>query len=327
MPTGQRSGGGDNQLARQLAGRFISLIPILLGVSVLVFLLVRLIPGDPVVALLGMEATPEAIDALRARYALDQPWPVQYLAWLGRLVTGDFGRSIQSGREVFPLLMDALLPTLWLSLAATAVSLLIAIPTGVVAATRRDSVADYAASLLSLFGLSMPSFWIGVLLILLFSIHLPILPASGYVSPGEDFGRFLAHLVLPAITLGTALAAAIMRITRSTMLEVLQADYVRTARAKGMPRRTVIWTHAFSNAQIPIITLIGIQFGQVLGGVVITETIFSWPGIGKLTVDAIFARDYPVVQGAVLLTAALFVLINLVTDIIYTLVDPRLRVS
>ncbi|TDL78296.1 ABC transporter permease [Palleronia sediminis] len=314
-------------LARQLVGRLVSLIPILFGVSVVVFLLVRLIPGDPVVALLGMEATPEAVAALRARYALDDPWAVQYLAWMKNLLTGDFGRSVQSGREVLPLLMGALLPTLWLALAATLVSLLIAIPTGVIAATRRDTAADAFASLLSLFGLSMPSFWIGVLLILLFSIHLPLLPASGYVAPGEDLGRFLTHLVLPAITLGTALAAAIMRMTRSTMLEVLQADYVRTARAKGLPHRTVIWKHAYRNAQIPIITLIGIQFGQVLGGVVITETIFSWPGIGKLTVDAIFARDYPVVQGAVLLTAGLFVFINLVTDIVYTIVDPRLRLS
>ncbi len=314
-------------LARHLVGRLVSLIPILFGVSVVVFLLVRLIPGDPVVALLGMEATPEAVAALRARYALDDPWAVQYLAWMKNLLTGDFGRSVQSGREVLPLLMGALLPTLWLALAATLVSLLIAIPTGVIAATRRDTAADAFASLLSLFGLSMPSFWIGVLLILLFSIHLPILPASGYVAPGEDLGRFLTHLVLPAITLGTALAAAIMRMTRSTMLEVLQADYVRTARAKGLPHRTVIWKHAYRNAQIPIITLIGIQFGQVLGGVVITETIFSWPGIGKLTVDAIFARDYPVVQGAVLLTAGLFVFINLVTDIVYTIVDPRLRLS
>jgi len=314
-------------VARQLLGRIASLLPILIGVSVVVFLLVRLIPGDPVVALLGMEATPEAIAALRERYKLDDPWPVQYFAWMGSLLTGDLGRSVQSGREVLPLLMDALLPTLWLSLAATVVSLAIAIPTGVIAATRRDTGADALASLLSLFGLSMPSFWIGVLLILLFSIHLPILPASGYVAPSDDFGRFLLHLILPAITLGTALAAAIMRMTRATMLEVLEADYVRTARAKGLPRRKVIWKHAYRNAQIPIITLIGIQFGQVLGGVVITETIFSWPGIGKLTVDAIFARDYPVVQGAVLLTATLFVLINLATDILYTVVDPRLRLS
>jgi peptide/nickel transport system permease protein len=319
--------GGGTSLARYLALRLASLVPILFGTSLVVFGLTRLIPGDPVTAMLGMEATNEAIEALRRRFALDQPLPVQFAAWLGNILTGDFGRSIQSGREVFPLLMQAFVPTLWLSLAATVISLAIAIPAGVIAATRRDTAADYSASFVALCGLSMPSFWLGVLLILVFSIHLPILPASGYVPPGQDFLAFLSHLILPAVTLGTALAAAVMRMTRSTMLEVLQADYVRTARAKGMRRRTVIWRHAFGNAQIPIVTLLGIQFGQLLGGVVITETVFSWPGIGKLTVDAIFARDYPVVQGAVLLTAVLFVLINLVTDILYTLIDPRLRIS
>ncbi len=314
-------------MTRYLSLRMLSLVPILFGTSLVVFLLVRLIPGDPVVALLGMEATDAAIAALRDRFRLDDPLPVQYVAWLGNILSGDFGRSIQSGREVLPMLLDAFLPTLWLSLAATAVSLAIAIPAGVVAATRRDTAADYSASFIALCGLSMPSFWLGVLLILAFSIHLPVLPASGYVPPSEDLGAFLRHLILPAITLGTALAAAVMRMTRSTMLEVLEADFVRTARAKGMRRRTVVWRHAFGNAQIPIVTLLGIQFGQLLGGVVITETVFSWPGIGKLTVDAIFARDYPVVQGAVLLTAALFVLINLVTDIAYTLIDPRLRLA
>ncbi|MFT6446590.1 MAG: peptide/nickel transport system permease protein [Sulfitobacter pontiacus] len=307
--------------------RVLSLLPVLFGTSVVVFFLVRLIPGDPVVALLGMEATDEAIDALRTKFALDQSVPAQYFNWIGSMLSGDFGRSIQSGREVLPMLLDAMLPTFWLSLAATVLSLAIAIPTGVIAATRRDSPSDFGASLFALFGLSMPSFWIGVLLILTFSIYIPILPASGYVAPSQDFGAFLAHLVLPMITLGTALAASVMRMTRATMLEVLDADFVRTARAKGLPRRLVIWRHAFGNAKIPIITLLGIQFGQLLGGVVITETVFSWPGIGKITVDAIFARDYPVVQGAVLLTAGLFVLINLATDLLYAVIDPRLRVS
>lgn len=307
--------------------RVLSLVPVLFGTSLVVFFLTRLIPGDPVVALLGMEATPEAIAALRTRFALDSALPVQYLTWLGSILTGDFGRSIQTGRPVLPLLLGAFLPTLWLSLAATLVSLAIALPAGVVAATRRDTAADYGASFIALCGLSMPSFWLGVLLILTFSIHLPILPASGYVAPGDDLLAFARHLVLPAVTLGTALAAAIMRMTRSTMLEVLDADFVRTARAKGLRRRSIVWRHAFGNAQIPIVTLLGVQFGQLLGGVVITETVFSWPGIGKLTVDAIFARDYPVVQGAVLLTAMLFVLINLVTDLVYTFIDPRLRLT
>lgn len=307
--------------------RVASLLPILLGISVVTFSLIRLVPGDPVVALLGMEANESAIQALRQQLALDQPLVVQYFAWAGRILTGDFGRSIQGGRDVLPLLLGALWPTALLSLAALAVSLLISIPAGIVAATRRNSMADYSASFIALCGLSMPSFWLGILLIMGLSIAWPIFPASGYVAPGEDLLAFLRHLVLPAITLGAALAAATMRMTRATMLEVLRADYVRTARAKGLSERSVVWNHALSNARMPIVTLLGIQLGQLLGGVVITETVFSWPGIGKLTVDAIFARDYPVVQGAVLVTATLFVLINLATDLLYTALDPRVRVS
>ena len=307
--------------------RVASLLPILLGISVVTFSLIRLVPGDPVIALLGMEANESAIQALRRQLALDQPLIAQYLAWAGRILTGDFGRSIQGGRDVLQLLLGALWPTALLSLAALVVSLLISIPAGIVAATRRNSVADYSASFVALCGLSMPSFWLGILLIMGLSIAWPIFPASGYVAPGEDMLAFLRHLVLPAITLGAALAAATMRMTRATMLEVLRADYVRTARAKGLTERSVVWNHALSNARMPIVTLLGIQLGQLLGGVVITETVFSWPGIGKLTVDAIFARDYPVVQGAVLVTATLFVLINLATDLIYTALDPRVRLS
>ena len=305
--------------------RVASLLPILLGVSVVTFSLIRLVPGDPVIALLGMEANEAAIQALRRQLALDQPLVAQYFAWAGRILTGDFGRSIQGGRDVLQLLLAALWPTALLSLAALAVSLLISIPAGIVAATRRNTIADYSASFVALCGLSMPSFWLGILLIMGLSIAWPIFPASGYVAPGEDMLAFLRHLVLPAITLGAALAAATMRMTRASMLEVLRADYVRTARAKGLTERSVVWNHALSNARMPIVTLLGIQLGQLLGGVVITETVFSWPGIGKLTVDAIFARDYPVVQGAVLVTATLFVLINLATDLIYTALDPRVE--
>ncbi|TCR62304.1 peptide/nickel transport system permease protein [Bosea sp. BK604] len=307
--------------------RLLSLLPVLFGTSLVSFFLIRLVPGDPALALLGLEADNAAIAALRQKLSLDQPLVVQYLTWLGNVLTGDFGRSIQGGREVFPLLLGALGPTALLSVAALLISLAIALPAGIVAATRRNSAADYSASFLALCGLSMPSFWLGVLLILALSIWLPIFPSSGYASPLASPTEFLRHLVLPALTLGAALAAATMRMTRATMLEVLRSDYVRTARAKGLAERAVVLRHALSNAQIPIITLIGIQIGQLLGGVVITETVFSWPGIGKLTVDAIFARDYPVVQGAVLLTAALFVLINFATDVIYGLVDPRVRLS
>ncbi len=314
-------------MGRYLATRLASLIPILFGTSVIAFILIRLVPGDPAIAILGMEADASAIATLRQKMALDQPVTVQYFSWLGLILTGDFGRSIQGGRQVLPLLLNALGPTAVLSVAALAISLAIAIPTGIIAAMRPNTGADYSASFLALCGLSMPSFWLGVLLILAFSIHLPLFPASGYVSPFVNLGGHLHHLVLPALTLGAALAAATMRMTRATMLEVLRTDYIRTARAKGLPQRLIIWTHALRNARIPIVTLIGIQFGQLLGGVVITETVFSWPGIGKLTVDAIFARDYPVVQGAVLLTALLFVLINLATDLLYTSLDPRVRLT
>lgn len=307
--------------------RVASLLPILFGISVVTFSLIRLVPGDPVIALLGMEADPASVLALRRKLALDEPLVVQFFVWAGRILTGDFGRSIQGGRDVLQQLLGALGPTALLSLAALAVSLLISIPAGIVAATRRNSLADYSASFVALCGLSMPSFWLGILLIMGLSIAWPIFPASGYVSPSVDPSGFLRHLVLPAVTLGAALAAATMRMTRATMLEVLRADYVRTARAKGLSERVVVWRHALLNARMPIVTLLGIQLGQLLGGVVITETVFSWPGIGKLTVDAIFARDYPLVQGAVLLTATLFVLINLATDLVYTALDPRVRLS
>lgn len=312
-------------MGRFLLGRLFGLLPILFGTSLVSFLLIRMVPGDPAVALLGLDADDAALSALRRNLSLDQPLPMQYAAWLGHVLTGDFGRSIQGGRAVLPLLGGALAPTALLAAAALLVSLVIAVPAGVVAATRRNTAADVAASLAALCGLSMPSFWLGLLLILAFSVALPVLPASGYASPLADPGGCLLHLVLPALTLGAALAAATMRMTRAAMLEVLRADYVRTARAKGLPLRSVVWRHAFRNARIPIVTLLGIQVGQLLGGVVVTETVFSWPGIGKLTVDAIFARDYPVIQGAVLLTATLFVLVNLATDVVYAVLDPRIR--
>lgn len=312
-------------MTRYIILRLAALVPILLGTSLVSFSLIHLVPGDPVTAMLGLEADAQAIAALRAKLALDQPFLVQYLTWLFHVVTGDLGRSIQGERPILPLIAKALGPSAQLAFAALAISLAIAIPTGIVAATRRNSARDFLASFIALCGLSLPSFWLGVLLILGLSIHLPILPSSGYVSPLEDPIAHLRHLVLPALTLGAALAAATMRMTRATMLEVLRSDYVRTARAKGLPERKIVWRHALANTAIPLVTLIGIQLGQLLGGVVVTETVFAWPGIGKLTVDAIFARDYPVVQGAILVTATLFVLLNLLTDLAYTFLDPRIR--
>lgn len=308
---------------RYLAIRLLTVLPILLGISVLTFLMVKMVPGDPVVAMIGLEATDAAIDTLRAKYGLDQPLPVQYFTWLGALLQGDLGRSIQTGRPVAGMLVDALWPTMQLAGAALVISLLIAIPAGILSAVKRNGPLDFIVSLVALFGLSVPSFWLGIMLILALSISFPIFPASGYVAFSEDPLANMARLVLPAVTLGTSLAAATMRMTRSAMLEVLSQDYVRTAWAKGLGPHAVIVRHAFRTAMMPVVTLLGIQMGQVMGGVVITETVFSWPGIGKLTVDAIFARDYPVVQGAVLLTATIFVLINLATDLVYALLDPR----
>lgn len=314
-------------MLKLVVGRIAALVPILLGISFVAFFLVRLVPGDPVVAMAGMEADAATIAALRAKYGLDLPLPAQFAIWFGQVIQGDLGRSIQTGRPVAAMLGTAFGPTLLLAGAALIVSLLIAIPAGIASATRPNTGLDFCVSLGALAGLSLPSFWIGILLILTFSIHLPILPSSGFVSPGVDVAKAFLHLVLPALTLGTALAAATMRMTRATMIEVLRQDYIRTARAKGLSRAVVVWKHGLANASMPIVTLIGIQMGQVLSGVVVTETIFSWPGVGKLTVDAIFARDYPLVQGAVLCMAVLFVTINLVTDLLYSVLDPRVRLG
>ncbi len=310
---------------RDLAGRLLALLPILFGLSLLTFALLAMVPGDPVTAMLGLEASPEAIATLRARLALDRPLPVRFLAWFARVLVGDFGRSIQSGRPVLGMVGAAIGPTAILALAALAVSVCIALPAGVVAATRRNRPADFVVSVAALCGLSLPSFWLAILLVLGLSIALPIFPSSGYVPFTSDPLAALHHLVLPAATLGVALAAASMRMTRAAMLDVLPADYIRTAQAKGLSQRRVVWRHALRNALIPIVTLLGIQLGQLLGGVVVTETVFAWPGIGKLVVDAIFARDYPVVQGAILLTATLFVLLNLLTDMLCAALDPRQR--
>jgi peptide/nickel transport system permease protein len=311
---------------RAAGSRLLSLVPVLFGLCVLSFALLALVPGDPVTAMLGMEANPVAIATLRAKYALDQPLPMRFIVWFGHVLLGDLGRSIQTGRPVTATVLAALVPTLQLGVAALFVSLCVAIPAGIVAAARRNSAADMAVSVVALTGLSLPSFWLGILLILALSIRVPLLPSSGYVPILTNPLDALRHLILPAITLGVAMAAATMRMTRAAMLDVLSMDYIRTARAKGLSQRRVVWRHALRNALLPVVTLVGLQLGQLLGGVVITESVFAWPGIGKLTVDAIFARDYPVVQGAILVTATLFVLVNLGTDLLYTVLDPRLRV-
>jgi peptide/nickel transport system permease protein len=296
--------------------RLLLAVPVLLGVVFLVMLTVELIPGDAVALMLGEHATPEAVARLRGYLGLDRPLLVRYVEYLGRVARGDLGTSIQQSRPVLDEIADAWPATLRLTVAALLIAAPVGVAAGVVSAVRPNSLFDAAARLGALFGLSMPVFWIGLVLIVAFSLWLPWLPAGGTGSA--------AHLVLPAVTLALPSIAMVARLARSSVLEVLREDYVRTARAKGAPERRVVLRHALRNAAIPIVTLLGLQAGQLLGGAVLTETVFAWPGLGRLMVKAIFARDYILLQGAVLVFASAFVVVNLLVDLSYALLDPRL---
>ncbi|MDT7910222.1 nickel ABC transporter permease [Thermus sp.] len=300
-----------------LLRRILIALPTLLGVVVLVFLMVRLAPGDPAVLLAGEFATPETLEAIRARYGLDRSLPEQFLIYMEALLQGDLGESARSRRPVLEELKTYFPNTLELASAAILVAVLTGIPLGVLAALRPGSGLDLSVMVLALLGVSMPVFWFGLLAILIFSVGLGWFPVAGKGT--------LAHLVLPAITLGINATALLARMTRGTLLEVLSQDYIRTARAKGLAERVVIFKHALRNALIPVVTVVGLEFGTLLSGAVITETIFAWPGLGQLLVGSILARDYPVVQGAVLLVAITFVLINLLVDLLYAAIDPRVR--
>jgi len=297
--------------------RLLMLIPVLFGVTLVAFSLLHMVPGDPAEVLGGQEATKEDLDRIRREFGLDQPLVVQYVRFLGNAVRGDLGISIQTRHNVRELLFQRLGFTLQLSLLSILVAAALGLLAGIVSATRQYSFFDTSSMLAALFGISMPIFWLGLLLILVFSVKLRLLPSGG---SGE-----LRHLVLPAVALGSASAALIARMTRASMLEVTRQDYIRTARATGYSERVVVFRHALKNAMIPVLTVVGLEFGTMLGGAVLTETVFSLPGIGRLLVDGIFARDYPVVQGAMILVAATFVLVNLLTDIAYALFDPRIR--
>lgn len=310
-----------------LARRIFIAVPTLFLASILVFSMQRLLPGDPALALAGEERDPEVIAYIREKYHLNDPLPVQYFYWVTSAVRGDLGESIRTKEPVAGIILEKLPITIELAMLSMLVALLIAIPAGVVSALRKETVLDYIANAVALTGLSIPNFWLGIMLILLVSVQLGWLPASGYVSPAEDLGENLKRMVMPAFVLGTSLAAALMRQTRSAMLEVLRADYVRTARAKGLPERIVIYRHALRNALIPVVTLAGLQLGALLSGAVLTEQVFNIPGFGKLIVDAVFNRDYPVVQGVVLFTATAYILVNLLVDLTYALIDPRIRVE
>ena len=308
-----------------LGRRLVQLVPTLFFVSVLIFGLQQLLPGDPALALAGEEKDPELIAQIRARYHLDRSVPVQYLLWIKGVVSGDLGQSIRLNLPVSELIAQKLPVTLQLAAMAMVIALAIGVTAGILSAVARGTVVDHAVSVLSLVGISTPNFWLGIMLIFLFAVQLGWLPASGYVSPFADPGQSLATTIMPAFVLGNAIAGVLMRHTRSAMLQALASDYVRTARAKGLSRTAVILRHALRNALTPVITLGALEFGTLLSGAVLTEQIFTVPGFGKLIVDAVFNRDYAVVQGVVLVTATSYIVLNLLADLGYVLANPRLR--
>ena len=304
---------------------FVSAVTLLI-ISLIVFTGVRMIPGDPARVLAGTEADEAGIEEIREKYGLSAPLPVQYLRWLGLAATGDLGESIRTRTSVASMVAGKLPITIELTCLSLLVALSIAVPAGVLAAVRRNTVWDVLASGVSLCGVSIPNFWLGIMLILLVSVRFGWLPASGFVPFVEDPVGNLQRMVMPALVLGTGLAAVLMRQTRNAMIEVLSADYVRTARAKGLAQRAVVVRHALRNGLIPVVTILGLQMGALMGGAVVTEQIFVLPGFGRLIVEAVFTRDYPVVQGVVLITAASYVLINLAVDVSYSVLNPRIRI-
>ncbi|MGH7264249.1 MAG: ABC transporter permease [Candidatus Rokuibacteriota bacterium] len=314
-------------MRRYLTRRLVALVPVLAGVSVVVFLVLHLSPGDPAEIMLGSQATQEDLARLREDLGLTEPLPVQYLRWLGHVLQGDLGRSIWTRRPVLDEVLDRLRATLVLTASGLVLSTVGGIALGIASATRRNSFLDRMSAVVSLFGASMPVFWLGIVLMVIFSLWLGWLPASGMFAPygGGDLADLLAHLVLPAVTLGAASTAIVARLTRSSMLEVLGQEYIRTARSKGLVERAVVVRHGLWNALMPIVTVVGVQAGYLLGGAVLTETVFAWPGVGSLMLQGILARDFPLVQGCVLVVALTFALINLGVDLLYAWLDPRIR--
>ncbi len=327
--------------------RLVALVPVLLGVTFVAFYAMYLTPGDPALLILGERATPQRLESLRRELGLDKPFLVQYGVFLGRLVRGDLGRSTQTNNPVVEDVLQRFPATIELTLAAMFVACAVGITAGVVSAVKQYSAVDYAAMVGSLVGVSMPIFWLGFVLMIVFSLRLDWLPLSGRFDVSlyfprvtnfvlidslldgnrEAFASGVKHLILPAVTLSTVPMAIIARMTRSSMLEVMRQDFVRTARAKGVAGWTIVVKHALRNAFIPVLTVIGLQFGLLLGGAILTETVFAWPGLGRLTVEAIYTRDYPLIRGCVIAVATTFVLINLLVDLLYAVIDPRIRVG
>ena len=314
-------------LLRLVLVRLVALAPMLLALSIASFALVHVIPGDPALVMMGGEGTTQAVEELRRQLGLDRPLHVRYLEWLGRIVQGDLGQSLYNRTQVSEELLWRMPTTLSLVTLALVLAIAIGIPAGLLSAAFRNSWIDHAARLLTLVSLSLPSFWLGLMLIILFSLWLDLLPIVGYEPITRGVGKALPFLILPSLALGTHLAAILTRLTRSSMLEVLSQDYVRTARAKGLRDRAVLMRHALRNALIPLVTVIGINMGILLGGTAVIETVFVLPGVGQLVVRSLYNRDLPVIQGLILYVAVVYVVINLVVDILYTYLDPRLRPS
>lgn len=305
--------------------RVLTLAPVLLAISFVAFLLLALIPGDPAMMMLGADASRDALEALRVRLGLDRPLLERFVWWLGNALRGDLGDSLYQNRPVIELITARLPVTLMICLLASVISIVVGVSAGIVSAVKRNTVVDHVVRVVSLVGLSMPDFWLGLLLILLFSITWQVFPLTGFVPLGQDFFGSLKFLVLPSLALGLTLGGFLTRLTRSSLLEVLSADYVRTARSKGVRPARVVLRHALGTALLPLVTIIGLNFGRLLGGAVVIESVFSLPGIGRLIVLGITQRDFPVVQAAVLYVAALYTVINLLTDLAYMLLDPRVR--
>ncbi len=325
--------------------RLLQIIPVVFGVTLIAFALIHLAPGDPVINMLGQHATQQEIDEARAKFGLDQPLYIQYFIWLGDVLHGDLGRSIISHEQVTMEIASRFPNTIELAIAAMIFAILIGVIAGIISATKQYSVADYSVMGVALFGISMPVFWLGIMLMMIFGVFLGWLPIGGRIDLLIPFQRItgfmvidsiitgngaalisvLRHLILPAIALGTIPMAIIARTTRSSMLEVLRQDFIRTERAKGLSERKVIYKHAIRNAMVPVVTVIGLNFGLLLSGAILTETVFSWPGVGRLVVDSVFDRDYPLVIGCILVFALVFVIVNLITDLLYTYIDPRIH--
>lgn len=299
----------------------------MLVVGIVVFFVIRSVPGDVTSALLGQDATPQQIEDMRKRLNLDQPWPAQFAAWFGGVVRGDLGNSTYMRIPVLHALAQRLEPTGMLALTATLVAVTLGIGLGVIAAVRHGTIADYAVMLIAMLGLSMPTFWLGLLMIMLFAVTLQWLPAAGYAALSEGPGNTLRYLVMPAVALGFSQAAVIARMTRASLLDTLGEDFVRTARSKGLPPARVVLRHALRNALLPVLTVIGLSIATLAGGVVVTETVFNIPGAGRLVIESVQRRDYPVLQGAVIAVAAVYALINLLVDLSYLALDPRVRYS